>query len=300
MTSYINPLSKIDQSIPRGNMVISTVFGSNESRNKRTISFRYASKPCAPLKIKSKGFKNNSTEDILKVAYQHEKGMLKAKILELEAPKSEILTDLEKTIFLEGETSKKTPRVSVFQRLAIKTQPRISVFQRLGKNPSNKPQGSKKWKVKRHTRVIFKTTCSKTNEDTEESVNCISFKEGTSQDQGSSPINEEEQEFINNAQPAPLQMEDGGQATVDDLQEINLGTAEEPKPIFVSALLTLDELQGYKSLLQDYKDVFAWSYQDMPGLDPNVAVHRLAVSDKTVGKTSSTTLSPETRCSNQS
>ena len=27
----------------------------------------------------------------------------------------------------------------------------------------------------------------------------------------------------------------------------------------------------------EYKDVFAWTYKEMPGLDPTVAVHRLAI-----------------------
>lgn len=59
-------------------------------------------------------------------------------------------------------------------------------------------------------------------------------------------------EFIDNIQPAPSQIEDGGQATVDELQEVNLGTNDEPKPIFVSALLTPNELENYRCLLQEY------------------------------------------------
>ena len=33
-------------------------------------------------------------------------------------------------------------------------------------------------------------------------------------------------------------------------------------------------------LLQDYNDVFAWSYQDMPGLDTNIVVHRLPLREE--------------------
>jgi len=43
-------------------------------------------------------------------------------------------------------------------------------------------------------------------------------------------------------------------------------------------MLNDEELAQYEQLLQEYKDVFAWGYQDMPGLDPNVVVHKLAVS----------------------
>ena len=48
---------------------------------------------------------------------------------------------------------------------------------------------------------------------------------------------------------APLALEDGGQATVDKLKEINLGTIEEPRPTFINALLTPKEEEGYLKLL---------------------------------------------------
>ncbi|KMT15743.1 hypothetical protein BVRB_3g057210 [Beta vulgaris subsp. vulgaris] len=40
---------------------------------------------------------------------------------------------------------------------------------------------------------------------------------------------------------APKTLEDGGQATVDELKELNLGTQEEPRPVYVSASLTQQE-----------------------------------------------------------
>ena len=79
---------------------------------------------------------------------------------------------------------------------------------------------------------------------------------------------------------APHAIEDGEQATMDELEELNLGTADEPRSIFVSALLTLAEEKEYLELLTEYKDVFAWMYKEMPGLDPRVAVHRLAIKQK--------------------
>ena len=76
---------------------------------------------------------------------------------------------------------------------------------------------------------------------------------------------------------APRAIEDEGQATVDELRELNLGTSEEPRPIYVSSLLIMEEESKYFELLIEYKDVFAWTYKEMPGLDPTVAVHRLAI-----------------------
>ena len=80
---------------------------------------------------------------------------------------------------------------------------------------------------------------------------------------------------------APPQLEDGGQATVDDLKELNLGTSEDPKPIYVSALLSADEIEEYYQLLLEYKDVFAWTYKEMPGLDRVIVVHHLTVKPGT-------------------
>jgi len=42
----------------------------------------------------------------------------------------------------------------------------------------------------------------------------------------------------------PKALKDNGQATVDDLKELNLKTAEEPHPIHVSSLLTPNRKKG--------------------------------------------------------
>jgi len=55
----------------------------------------------------------------------------------------------------------------------------------------------------------------------------------------------------------PGTLEDGGQAMVDELKELNLGTPEDSHPIYVSSLLTSKEENEYFNLLGDYKDVFA-------------------------------------------
>jgi hypothetical protein len=79
------------------------------------------------------------------------------------------------------------------------------------------------------------------------------------------------------AKPAPQELEDGGQPTVDELVEINLGADDNPRPTFVSATLTQEERESYRSFLMEYGDCFAWSYKEMPGLDPCVATHKLAI-----------------------
>jgi len=71
---------------------------------------------------------------------------------------------------------------------------------------------------------------------------------------------------------------DGGQATINELWEINLGTTDDPKSIIVSTMLNNEEVIQYEQLFQEYKDIFARGYQDTLGLDPNFAVHKLFIS----------------------
>ena len=44
--------------------------------------------------------------------------------------------------------------------------------------------------------------------------------------------------FEEDVEAAPLSLEDGGQSTVDELKEVNLGTTEDPRPTFISAQLS--------------------------------------------------------------
>ncbi|KAL0305266.1 UNVERIFIED_CONTAM: Polyprotein P3 [Sesamum calycinum] len=74
---------------------------------------------------------------------------------------------------------------------------------------------------------------------------------------------------------APAELEEGIKATIDELNEVNLGDIENPRPIYISVSLTQEEEGTYIALLHEFKDVFAWSYKKMPGLDQKVVVHHL-------------------------
>ncbi|XP_030940238.1 uncharacterized protein LOC115965196 [Quercus lobata] len=151
-----------------------------------------------------------------------------------------------------------SPRVSVFDCIEASSS-RITVFNRLN------------------------TTCLTPNRDTlacksshihDEEIEEVSSSFHITIEEGTLSDAEATNEEVHEAPPA---LEDGGQATVDELKEINLGTAEEPRPTFISALLTPEEEEGYLKLLVEYKDVFAWTYKEMPGLNPSIALHHLAV-----------------------
>ena len=156
-----------------------------------------------------------------------------------------------------------TPRVSVFQGLGkvlvhkpMEKPNHVSVFQCLGKAPRLKPMvkfnKNKKWKLnkKRQGNVVHKTE----GDFEVAQVNCTSFEEdvveNSSKNEQVEILRQDDSlEFVDKAHLAPPQFEEGGQATVDELRELNLGTSEDPKPIFVSALLTPEELEDYEQLL---------------------------------------------------
>ena len=58
--------------------------------------------------------------------------------------------------------------------------------------------------------------------------------------------------------------------TEDKVTQINLGDEANPKPIFISESLSPFEKKDLISLVREYMDVFAWNYENMSGLDPQV------------------------------
>ena len=54
-------------------------------------------------------------------------------------------------------------------------------------------------------------------------------------------------------------------------------TSDQPKKLNIGSSLSLDEMSRLINLLRSYLDVFAWSYEDMPGLNPFIVQHHLPI-----------------------
>ena len=61
----------------------------------------------------------------------------------------------------------------------------------------------------------------------------------------------------------------------EPLETIDLGSEEDPKEVRIGASLYLDVKSRLIKLLKEYVDIFAWSYQDIPGLDTNIVENYL-------------------------
>ena len=61
----------------------------------------------------------------------------------------------------------------------------------------------------------------------------------------------------------------------EPIELVNIGDEETKREIKVGASLEAGVKERLVELLREYSDVFAWSYQDMPGLDTDIVVHKL-------------------------
>ena len=68
---------------------------------------------------------------------------------------------------------------------------------------------------------------------------------------------------LDKVQAAPVKLEDSRPQVKDPLDEINVGTADDPRPLFISSLLPQPMKTELCKLLKEFKDCFARSYHKM-------------------------------------
>ena len=73
------------------------------------------------------------------------------------------------------------------------------------------------------------------------------------------------------------QLESQKKPNLDETEVVNLGDEETVKETRVSIHLEAERKQELIKLLKQYVDVFAWSYEDMPGLSTDIVSHRLPI-----------------------
>ena len=86
---------------------------------------------------------------------------------------------------------------------------------------------------------------------------------------------EEDEEIPDEISPLLQQEERAIQPYKEPIEVINLGSKEDRKEVKIGALLSPLVKESLIKLLKEFPDVFAWSYQDMPGLDTDIVEHHL-------------------------
>ena len=77
-----------------------------------------------------------------------------------------------------------------------------------------------------------------------------------------------------------MNIEEHGTRTepVKELKEILLNDSKPDQTTRIGTLASPTIRQALTTFLKDNRDVFAWSHEDMPRIDPSIMVHRLNVS----------------------
>ena len=71
---------------------------------------------------------------------------------------------------------------------------------------------------------------------------------------------------------------EGSKPNIEEKEVIDLADeGEKEKPIKIRVNFPKDMKDELIALSKEFKEIFAWSYQDMPGLDTEIVVHRISV-----------------------
>ena len=65
---------------------------------------------------------------------------------------------------------------------------------------------------------------------------------------------------------------------IEKLKEVFLDNSNHERKTKIGTLANPAVRQALTTFLKSNQDVFAWSHEDMPGIDPSIMVHRLNVS----------------------
>uniref|UniRef100_A0A2N9IFZ9 Uncharacterized protein n=1 Tax=Fagus sylvatica TaxID=28930 RepID=A0A2N9IFZ9_FAGSY len=70
--------------------------------------------------------------------------------------------------------------------------------------------------------------------------------------------------------------DEGSKPNIEELEIVNLANeGEEPREVKIGTRCAAEQKEALIALLREFHEIFAWSYQDMPGLDTDIVVHKI-------------------------
>ena len=74
---------------------------------------------------------------------------------------------------------------------------------------------------------------------------------------------------------------EGSKPNIEETEVINLADdGEKEKPVKIGVNFPKDMKDELRALLKEFKEIFVWSYQDMPRLDIEIVIHRIQVKSE--------------------
>jgi hypothetical protein len=87
---------------------------------------------------------------------------------------------------------------------------------------------------------------------------------------------DEEIELPNDILEALERQDEGSKPNIEELEIVNLADeGKEPREVKIGTRCTTEQKEALIALLREFHEIFAWSYQDMPGLDTDIVVHKI-------------------------
>uniref|UniRef100_A0A2N9EWS0 Uncharacterized protein n=1 Tax=Fagus sylvatica TaxID=28930 RepID=A0A2N9EWS0_FAGSY len=87
---------------------------------------------------------------------------------------------------------------------------------------------------------------------------------------------DEEIELPNDILEALERQDEGSKPNIEELEIVNLANeGEEPREVKIGTRCAAEQKEALIALLREFHEIFAWSYQDMPGLDTDIVVHKI-------------------------
>ena len=69
---------------------------------------------------------------------------------------------------------------------------------------------------------------------------------------------------------------EGNMAKISTTIPINISVNPDVmENIYIGANCSLEEITIYTALFKEFLDIFAWSYEEMPGIDPSIVQHEI-------------------------
>ena len=82
--------------------------------------------------------------------------------------------------------------------------------------------------------------------------------------------------WFKNPISTPNAFEEGNMANISPAIKIDISpNSEIVEEIMLGASCSPEEVDAYKSVFQEFCDIFAWSYTKFPGLDPSIMEHHI-------------------------
>uniref|UniRef100_A0A2N9GPI5 RNA-directed DNA polymerase n=1 Tax=Fagus sylvatica TaxID=28930 RepID=A0A2N9GPI5_FAGSY len=100
---------------------------------------------------------------------------------------------------------------------------------------------------------------------------------------------DEEIELPNDILEALERQDEGSKPNIEELEIINLADeGEEPREVKIGTRCATEQKEALIALLREFHEIFAWSYQDMPGLDTDIVVHKIPLEARMQARETST------------